>query len=328
VSDVLKALVVGCGAIGSGYDADRREDQPPLSHAGAYAAHDDTDLVGGVDPDRRARERFELRWARPTYPCLADALRAVTPDIASICTPVDARVETITALVDAGVRGVWCEKPMAATLAEARKVVDAARDAGVAVQMNFLRRFDPAHQAVVSAVHEAGGPRHIDVRFSGAFENFGPHAYDLVRWLGGEPTWIQALPVSSGEPIVLLGTERWLATLTRVTHPSAVLFEVEVFTSGPRWLLLAAGERMFRAEPSRSSLYPWEMGLGDLGRTRETSLEAAMMGGVTSLAWHLTSGRELLCDGDDGIASLALAQAADDSLSGGGLRLTYVEVRA
>src|SRR5690242_21307669 len=46
-----------------------RLDGPPLTHAGAYAAHSATTLVGGVDPDPAACARFESRWG---VPCTAE----------------------------------------------------------------------------------------------------------------------------------------------------------------------------------------------------------------------------------------------------------------
>jgi myo-inositol 2-dehydrogenase/D-chiro-inositol 1-dehydrogenase len=49
---------------------------------------------------------------------------------------------------------VWCEKPMAVTLADADRAIRAAAAAGVTVQVGFNRRFDAgfraAHDAVVT----------------------------------------------------------------------------------------------------------------------------------------------------------------------------------
>jgi predicted dehydrogenase len=63
---MISALVVGCGAIGSEYDAAAAPGAAPRSHAGAYSASSRTSLSGGVDPDPAARTRFTERWGVPS----------------------------------------------------------------------------------------------------------------------------------------------------------------------------------------------------------------------------------------------------------------------
>ena len=177
----LPALVVGCGAVGSTYDEHRRG-RLPLSHAGAYGAHERTRLVGGVDGDAEARRRFETHWDLPAYSTLAEALDDLRPAIVSVCTPAEARPAIIAQAVEAGVRAIWAEKPLAPSAAAAAQPVALCERAGVPLQVNFLRRFDELHRRAATVV---GTRFRADFRFSGSLENYGGHAFDLFRWYAG-----------------------------------------------------------------------------------------------------------------------------------------------
>src|SRR6266511_1159223 len=99
----LRALVVGCGAVGSQYDEERVGD-PPLSHAGAYEAHEATRLAAGVDPDSAARKRFEERWNVPCYPQLEAALAEHQPTFVSVCTPPESHLAIVDQALTADAR--------------------------------------------------------------------------------------------------------------------------------------------------------------------------------------------------------------------------------
>jgi myo-inositol 2-dehydrogenase/D-chiro-inositol 1-dehydrogenase len=74
-------------------------------------------------------------------------------DAVAIAAPARTHTELIVGAVAAG-KPVWCEKPMAVTLADADRAIRAAADAGVPLQVGFNRRFDAgfkaAHDAVVA----------------------------------------------------------------------------------------------------------------------------------------------------------------------------------
>jgi myo-inositol 2-dehydrogenase/D-chiro-inositol 1-dehydrogenase len=57
-----------------------------------------------------------------------------------VATPARTHADLVVAAAQAG-RSVFCEKPMAVTLADADRAIDAARAAGIALQIGFNRRF-------------------------------------------------------------------------------------------------------------------------------------------------------------------------------------------
>ena len=77
------------------------------------------------------------------------------PDVDAVAIAAPARFHT-DLVVGAAAAGkpVWCEKPMALTLADADRAIHAAAGAGVPLQVGFNRRFDAgfevAHDAVVA----------------------------------------------------------------------------------------------------------------------------------------------------------------------------------
>lgn len=314
---VLDALVIGAGAVGSGYD-EHRPQGPPLSHAGAYAAHPATRLAGAVDPDPAARERFSARWDVPAYADLAAALAAGRPALVSVCTPVAGRGALVEQLLDAGVAAIWCEKPLAADAAEGALLTAACERAGVGLQVNFLRRFDPLHGRVAARLRELGGPLHVDVRYGGPLRSYGTHGVDFFRWIAGDVAWVEAVARDAGEPIVVLATAAGVTgVLAQVRGCGAELFEIDVLTVGERLGLGGLGEQLTRATPAPSALFTDVTRL-DYGAASEGGgIAQAMMGGVQALVDHLRDGTPLPCTGADGVAALAVHDAVDAAVASG-----------
>lgn len=84
------------------------------------------------------------------------------PDVEAvvIVSPARTHAEMVVAVAAAG-KAIFCEKPMATTLADADRAISAAKSAGVPLQVGFNRRFDrgfrAAHELVASG--ELGTPQ-------------------------------------------------------------------------------------------------------------------------------------------------------------------------
>ena len=177
-------------------------DRAAHSHAAAYAALAPRaavlavcDLVpalvdgfattwGGVFPDARGYANYRELLADERI----DLLSVVTSDHRHAQIVVDA--------VEAGVKGIFCEKPIATTLADADRMIEACARAGVPMLINHTRRWYPEYleaRRLVRAgaigklariVATLGGPRAM------LFRN-GTHLIDTVcLFAESEPAWV------------------------------------------------------------------------------------------------------------------------------------------
>lgn len=141
-----------------------------LIGAGAMGAFHGESLAGRVhgarlaavaDPAPGVAERLAARLGcsfATTDP--ADILSDPAIEAVVIAAPARFHAGLVEAAAAAG-KAVFCEKPMATTLAEADRAVAAARTAGVPLQVGFQRRYDrgfrAAHDAV--AAGDIGAPQ-------------------------------------------------------------------------------------------------------------------------------------------------------------------------
>jgi scyllo-inositol 2-dehydrogenase (NAD+) len=117
-----------------------------------------------------------------------------------IATPDKFHAEAVRAAAAAG-KDILCEKPLALNSADARSALRAAENAGVRLQVGFMRRYDPAYAAAKKRVEagEIGEPvifksigRDKDAPPLGYYKSSlngmlffasSIHDFDLARWL-------------------------------------------------------------------------------------------------------------------------------------------------
>ena len=115
----------------------------------------DARLIAVADPAPGAAEKLAaVLGADRAYLDTADVW--TDPDVRGVVIAAPARFHTelIVAAARAG-KHVFCEKPMALTIADADRAIDACRAAGVALQIGFNRRF-AADWSAARALLEAG----------------------------------------------------------------------------------------------------------------------------------------------------------------------------
>jgi predicted dehydrogenase len=116
-AEQLKVLVVGLGHMG-------------LAHAKAYDRLDGYTLAGLCSRGIAGREDLPAAWADvPRFADFHEALAAVKPDVVAVCTWPNTHAEFAIAAFEAGAH-VFLEKPIAQTVADSERVVDAAKRAG------------------------------------------------------------------------------------------------------------------------------------------------------------------------------------------------------
>lgn len=157
----------------------------------------DSLVVADIIPDLTTKVADRLGAEPAASP---DALLKSDLDGVVIAAATDAHPELIVAVVDAGLP-VFCEKPLARTIAEGVEVLQRVQASDVPVQIGYQRRFDVAYQAAHDAVAsgELGWlhtvrsttldpapptPEYVAVS-EGIFRDCGVHDFDIIRWVTG-----------------------------------------------------------------------------------------------------------------------------------------------
>jgi predicted dehydrogenase len=126
----LRAAIVGCGRI-SAYHLAALRNIPAVE----IAAVCDRD-------DRAARECATREGIRGCYTDAEAMMQEVRPDVVHLLTPPGSHLELAELAIRYGAH-LYIEKPLAASEADARRIVELAQEAGVQVCPGHSRLFDP-----------------------------------------------------------------------------------------------------------------------------------------------------------------------------------------
>jgi myo-inositol 2-dehydrogenase/D-chiro-inositol 1-dehydrogenase len=174
-------------------------------------------VVAVMDIDRARAAALAAEIGEATVYTDALALIEAAPvEAVLIASPDSTHAELTLACLNAG-KPVLCEKPLAATLAEAEKVLRAEVDVGRRlVQVGFMREYDRAHQQVKAVVErgELGRPllfrgvhNHLSLGYDRTTEdviiNSAIHDIHSTRWLMGQEidrVFVQCVAADSNRP--------------------------------------------------------------------------------------------------------------------------------
>lgn len=144
-STPLRVAVVGAGAFGRNHLRVYRE----LQDAGQAV-----ELVAVVDQSAEAAAAAAARFGVPAFASVAECLGSVGGlDAASVCVPTVHHATAAEPLLAAGV-DLLIEKPLAANLADADRILEQARRHERIVQAGHLERFNPAVTAARRHLHK------------------------------------------------------------------------------------------------------------------------------------------------------------------------------
>jgi UDP-N-acetyl-2-amino-2-deoxyglucuronate dehydrogenase len=198
----LRAGIVGCSGIAIAKperSAAPRRTPLPHSHAAAFHAVPSTVVAAVCDVVPASTERYKTLWGEvPTYSDYREMLAREHLDLLSIVTPDHLHADIFVDACAAGVKGIFCEKPIATTLGDADRMIAAAAKYGVKVVVNHTRRFDPFYRQAKWLIDQGtigklsrvigtmGGERAM------LFRN-GTHLADTIAYFAdSDPDWLIA----------------------------------------------------------------------------------------------------------------------------------------
>jgi predicted dehydrogenase len=176
----FKALVIGCGNIGSGYDFSNDQ---VLTHAKAFRLNPEIEF-SVADVNEKAAIETATKYGVRYYTRLSDE-ELKEFNIISLCTSTKYHFEYLKRISGLSSPFIICEKPVVATLNE----VNALRTLEIDPQkilVNYIRRFQPGYHLLKHRLAEICHVEQINLinlKYHRGLLNSASHGLDLLTFL-------------------------------------------------------------------------------------------------------------------------------------------------
>jgi predicted dehydrogenase len=247
-----KALVIGCGRIGAGYDLDK----PGLvwTHAKAYSLIDDLELaVTDIDPGK-ANEVSIVYHAKVVNESDKEVYKDF--DLISISTPTPVHFEYLKKILNYRPPVIICEKPVVNSLKQVDEVLHLYKSSGSKVLVNYMRRFQPAYKVLKERLkknYRQDSLKEIVIKYKRGFLNNASHAVDLLEYLFDEPFDFKNFHTQKWEfdsfeyDPTLTGTCLYMdqpVSFAGVCDAQYPLFDIEIFYSDAKIVICRSGNEI------------------------------------------------------------------------------------
>jgi len=159
----LRGILVGCGFMGG-------------MHAQIYNILDGVDLVAAVDKRvEEAQEKLDrLGCQAKVYATLEEAMEQAPCDFVDVCLPTQLHEAFSVQALDAG-KALFCEKPLALSVEEADRIIEAAKRNNAFAQVGHCLRFWPEYMKLFEYHASGQGGRLLSFNMvrRGARPDFG-----------------------------------------------------------------------------------------------------------------------------------------------------------
>ena len=308
-------------------------------HARAIGADPRARLVAVADamPDAAA----EVAKAHGAEVRTIEAIEAAGDiDAVVICTPTTTHADLIERFARAG-KAVFCEKPIDLSLPRVRDCMKVVEGAKAKLMVGFNRRFDPHFRAVRHAIDEGrigkvemvtitsrdpGPPPPSYIATSGGiFRDMTIHDFDMARFLLGEEVeTVQASASVLVDPAigkagdydsvsVILTTPSGRQAVISNSRRASYGYDQRIEVHGEKGAVTAENQRPVSIEVATAGGYT-RPPLHDFFMTRYVDAYAAE---IAAFVAGVADGAPLTPSGADGLAALALAEAALASVESG-----------
>lgn len=174
----MKACIIGLGRMG-------RRHVVAARNAGF-------EIAGIYDPSPESVALAVSEQGVPhslAFASAAEMIAMARPDAVVVASTAPSHCEYVCLAAGLGVRYILCEKPMAVSIAECDRMIEACRKSGAALAINHQMQFMEQYTAVKALADSPafGGLRSVTV----AASNFGlamngAHYFEMFRYLTGE----------------------------------------------------------------------------------------------------------------------------------------------
>ena len=308
-------------------------------HARAITTNPDARLAAVADAMAPAAEALAGQYGAEVR--TIDAIEAASDiDAVVICTPTDTHADLIERFAEAG-KAIFCEKPIDLDVGRVKACLKVVEATGAKLMVGFNRRFDPHFRAVRKAIDDGavgavemvnitsrdpGAPPVDYIRRSGGiFRDMTIHDFDMARWLlGEEPAVVAAFAAVLTDPAigeagdfdsvnVLLETAGGRQAVISNSRRATYGYDQRIEVLGSGGMVSAENQREVSIEIASGAGFV-RPPLLDFFMTRYTAAYAAE---IATLIAGLRDGAPIAPTGQDGLAALALAEAAVRSVAEG-----------
>jgi predicted dehydrogenase len=226
----LQMAIIGCGASTPGKGG---EHSIGYAHAWACNACKATKLVAVADIVKKNADDFITEFpGTKEFTDYNIMLKEVCPDIVSICAlPQDHEAMVIAAL-EAGVKGVWIEKPFALSLGAAKRMMAAAEIHKARLFVNHQRRYGKPFEWLSRAAQDGsiGDVISFDiVQPFGCFISFGSHLVDAALFcLGNRRAKYVLAAVDMSKPGEYMGIKTETQLIATIHFADGVRLTIEI----------------------------------------------------------------------------------------------------
>jgi hypothetical protein len=127
----------------------------PTSYSEAFCDRPDVELIAAADRDSKRLDAFRERYGIDrVYTDAEKMLQDERPELVAVATNTSTRADLTVLAVECGARGIVTEKPMAHTLVEVDRMVQACAQAGVPLSCGSISTTDPAFARARELVQE------------------------------------------------------------------------------------------------------------------------------------------------------------------------------
>lgn len=315
------------GCIGCGFIA--------AIHATNVGRMEEARLVHVCDARAEAARSFAQRFRVPR--CSTDPAAVLAdPDVEGVlvCTHPDSHAELAVAAARAG-KHVLVEKPLATTVDDCRKIIEAAEESGVTLTVDLKFRHSRAAKAVREAVPDPvlivaqtvmdpmpdDSPHMDPVVGGGILENLGAHLFDLVcDFADSEPQRVYA----EGMRFAGRKRTRYDAVTGTLRFGAGCMANFAVGDTGEwpfasKWFYEVSNEKT-RAVISEHCRRAVITAVGRSETVSELDVSPHEVGSLPAIADFVQAsrtGRAPLVTGADGLRSVAIIEAVHRSLRDG-----------
>lgn len=304
---VYKAVVIGCGRIGSSFDSN--DSGAVLTHAKALSRHARVNLVAVMDIDNQVAKDAGAKWKCEYYTDLQQMILDHNPDIISICVPDEFHYEYFLQCLDFKPKAVIAEKPLTLDIKESEEIVEKYKNADIPLFVNYSRRFDGFMQSLKCRIEtgDLGRILNTTIKYTKGILHNGSHAVDIANFLFGE--FLSGQPLNS----VIDYSEKdpsLSAVLRHERCPELFLiacnerlysiFEIDIMAEMGRIVFEQSGRVCREYDVRNSTVFK---GYRNLYLVKEctTDLNKALLNLVDNVVQHLDNGEKIICSGNDAL---------------------------